>query len=239
MLTRLVLICVLCLSVMSVSADDSAQANKLLVEAVKSIQAADMKQTATEQLPLLEKALAKLKEIVEKHPSSDLAVKLITGQDIGNVSLTNLQRVTEMLREQVLETRPEAHAHERSIQEETPLRAPVSAGIGAAQAEINPTEQAAIQSYLGSVIQRLESHKRYPRIAERSGLSGRVVLRFTVRRDGEVLNPEVAEVAGHDSFRKAALQALARVGQLPPLPSDISQREIQVEVPVYYSIGNH
>ena len=81
---------------------------------------------------------------------------------------------------------------------------------------------------------KLESHKRYPRVAERSGLNGRVVLRFTVRRDGEVINPEVVEVTGHDSFRRSALQALTRVGQLPPFPETIDRRDVLVEVPITY-----
>ena len=97
-------------------------------------------------------------------------------------------------------------------------------------------EEDAVQSYLGLVFQKLESHKRYPRIAERSGLNGRVVLRFTVRWDGEVLNPEVVEVAGHDSFRQAALQALRRVGQLPNFPDEIRRRELVVEVPITYKL---
>ena len=97
-------------------------------------------------------------------------------------------------------------------------------------------EEAAIQSYLGLVFQSLESHKRYPRVAELSGLSGRVVLRFTVRWDGEVLNPEAIELTGHDSFREAALQALTRVGQLPRFPDEIRRRELLVEVPIGYRI---
>ena len=97
-------------------------------------------------------------------------------------------------------------------------------------------EQDTIQAYLGLVFQKLESHKRYPRVAERNGLNGRVVLRFTVRRDGEVLNPEVVEVEGHDSFRKSALQALTRVGQLPRFPDEIRRRELLVEVPIAYKI---
>jgi protein TonB len=99
-------------------------------------------------------------------------------------------------------------------------------------------EEDAVQSYLGLVFQKLESHKRYPRVAERSGLDGRVVLRFIVRWDGEVLNPEVVEVAGHDSFRKAALQALARVGQLPNFPDEIRRRELPVEVPITYKLDD-
>lgn len=97
-------------------------------------------------------------------------------------------------------------------------------------------EQDAIDSYLGLVSQSLESRKRYPRIAERSRLSGRVVLRFTVRWDGEVVNPEIVEVIGHKSFGDAAERALKRVGQLPPFPSEIRRRELLVEVPITYRI---
>ena len=121
-------------------------------------------------------------------------------------------------------------------------RQPSPAAILQAQVEqeqlLAEQEEDAVQSYLGLVFQKLESHKRYPRVAERSGLDGRVVLRFIVRWDGEVLNPEVVEVAGHDSFRKAALQALARVGQLPNFPDEIRRRELPVEVPITYKLDD-
>ena len=121
-------------------------------------------------------------------------------------------------------------------------RQPSPAAILQAQAEqeqlLAEQEEDAVQSYLGLVFQKLESHKRYPKVAERSGLNGRVVLRFIVRWDGEVLNPEVVEVAGHDSFRKAALQALARVGQLPNFPDEIRRRELLVEVPITYKLDD-
>ena len=100
-------------------------------------------------------------------------------------------------------------------------------------------EDDAVQAYLGLVFQKLESHKRYPKIAERRGLDGRVVLRFTVRWDGEVLHPEVVEVAGHESFRKAALQALSRVGLLPNFPDEIRRRELLVEIPITYRLDDN
>ena len=110
-------------------------------------------------------------------------------------------------------------------------RRPSEEGIRQAQ-----RERDALESYLGHVFQKLESHKRYPRAAERNGLNGQVVLRFTVRRDGEVLNPEVVEISGHESFRNSALRALTRVGQLPPFPSDIRRPELLVDVPITYRI---
>lgn len=86
MITRLLLVCALTLSVVPASADDSAQANRLLVEATKSFHQANHAGTA-QRLDLLQSALAKLNEIVEAHPSSHLAVQIITDQQIGILSL--------------------------------------------------------------------------------------------------------------------------------------------------------
>ena len=99
------------------------------------------------------------------------------------------------------------------------------------------SEEDAVRSYLGHVFQQLESHKRYPGIASQSGLNGRVVLRFTVRRDGEVIDPQIAEITGHELFGNAALQALRRVGQLPPFPDEIRRHELLVEVPMTYRLS--
>ena len=95
---------------------------------------------------------------------------------------------------------------------------------------------AAIRAYRALIMLRLEKHRRYPRGAERRGSNGRVLLLITVRSDGEAVNAEVAEITGHESFRKSALQALRRVGQLPTFPEAIRHRELLVEFPLIYSI---
>ena len=114
----------------------------------------------------------------------------------------------------------------------------VAAAATAQDESIAEQEQDAIQSYLGLIFQKLESHKRYPSVAEQSGLSGRVVLRFTVRWDGEVIDPQITEISGHNSFGDAGLQALGQVSQLPPFPDEIRRRELMVEVPITYQIEN-
>lgn len=96
-------------------------------------------------------------------------------------------------------------------------------------------EQNAVHFYLGRIFQKLERHKHYPKVAEQQGLSGRVVLRFTVLSDGKVIDPQI-EVIGHISFGEATLQALKQVGQLPPFPVEIRRRELMVEVPIIYRI---
>ena len=96
-------------------------------------------------------------------------------------------------------------------------------------------EENAIHFYLGRIFQKLERHKHYPKVAEQKGLSGRVVLRFTVLSDGKVIDPQI-RIIGDKSFGEATLQALKQVGQLPPFPDEIRQRELMVEVPITFRI---
>ena len=67
--------------------DDTASANELFVEAVKLVKSVENTEGSIEKAEVLEEALSKLNEIVDDYPSSDLAVKLISGQDTGSVSL--------------------------------------------------------------------------------------------------------------------------------------------------------
>lgn len=60
-------------------------------------------------------------------------------------------------------------------------------------------EEEAVQSYLDYVLWSLEKHNRYPEYAELKGLSGRAVLRFTVRSNGRIVDCKV----GHPISRLA------------------------------------
>ena len=97
-------------------------------------------------------------------------------------------------------------------------------------------EEEAMQSYLDYVMWVLERHHRYPEYAELKKLSGQVVLQFTVRSDGRIVDPKVVESTGHFLFGHAALQALRQVGRLPPFPLEIRRNEILMEVPINYRI---
>ena len=88
--TLLLALCALCWLTFPVQASDESHANRLFVEAAKLIQAAEEEAGATQKLELLKRAKHKLETIVDSHPSSGLAVKLISGQNIGTVSLAGL-----------------------------------------------------------------------------------------------------------------------------------------------------
>lgn len=74
------------------------QANRLLVEAVRLIKASDLEPSANGKFALLNEAHDKLLEIVERHSATDLAVKLATGQAIGDISLEAIRLAMDRVR---------------------------------------------------------------------------------------------------------------------------------------------
>ncbi|MBV9783984.1 MAG: energy transducer TonB [Acidisphaera sp.] len=76
----------------------------------------------------------------------------------------------------------------------------------------------------------LQAHKTYPQAARRNGEEGRAVVRFTVDRDGRVLDVELVGSSGSQSLDDAA-QAMLRGAHLPP-----PVRQLTVTVPVRYRL---
>ena len=79
--------CALCWLASPAQASDETRANRLFVEAAKLVQAAEKEADAVRKLELLKHARRNLEAIVDRHPSSGLAVKLVSGQNVGTVSL--------------------------------------------------------------------------------------------------------------------------------------------------------
>ena len=83
-------LCVICwLTAPAASKDDDSSANQLFVEAAQLINSAK-ETSATRAFTLLRNAERKLQAIVQHHPSSNLAVKLVSKQPIGSISLAGV-----------------------------------------------------------------------------------------------------------------------------------------------------
>ena len=78
--------------------DNTGEANKLFVKAVKLVKSAEGEKSFEKTLSVMEEALAKLNKIIDDYPSGDLAVKLINGQDTGSISLEDVGEAAERAR---------------------------------------------------------------------------------------------------------------------------------------------
>jgi len=76
-------------------ADDTDEANRLYIEAAKLIKLAENIEGFGEKAEVLEEALSLLNKIVDDHPSTNLAVKLLNGQDTEGISLEVLSMAAE------------------------------------------------------------------------------------------------------------------------------------------------
>ncbi|MBJ90279.1 MAG: hypothetical protein CMO98_10505 [Woeseia sp.] len=76
---------------------DTSAANKLFVEAVQL-----SKSARNIEAVVWEDVLRKLNKIIENYPASELAVKLISGQNTGNISLESVRLSVKMSREEAL-----------------------------------------------------------------------------------------------------------------------------------------
>ncbi len=86
-----------------------------------------------------------------------------------------------------------------------------------------------------SVARWLASHKNYPDDARRRGDEGRVVIRFTVDRSGQVMDAEVVSSAGSSRLDDATL-AMLRGAVLPAFPPTMSHDRVTVTTTVRYTL---
>lgn len=87
----------------------------------------------------------------------------------------------------------------------------------------------------GSLSAWLQSHKRYPAEARRRGDEGRVAVKFTVDRQGHVLDAVVAQSSGSAILDEAVLTML-RDAVVPEFPPGMTQERMTLTVQLRYSL---
>jgi protein TonB len=118
---------------------------------------------------------------------------------------------------------------------ETPATGqPAPAGLAPAEARGGPAAtEAGDPSYLDAVFERLNRLKDYPGLAKYHA-SGRVLVAFTVARDGTVLNAEVRRSSGYSFLDKAGLDLIHRASPLPALPANLSKESLAILIPISF-----
>jgi protein TonB len=127
-------------------------------------------------------------------------------------------------------SRPTEHPEERPL-------APVQAAPAPSPAPSPPAAPAMTVDprWARSVSGWLESHRVYPDEARRRGEEGRVALRFTVNRSGQVLDVEVVTSSGSKPLDEAALDLL-RHAALPPFAPSMTEERITITMQIRYTL---
>jgi len=189
--------------------DDTASANELFVEAVKLVKSVENAEGPIEKAVVLEEALSKLNEIVDDYPSSDLAVKLISGQDTGSISLDAVGKVLERSREEAERAAERAREEaERAREEAEGARAFEKALKAAEQGDAGAQYNLGFRYYFGKIVPEdyAEALKWFRKAAEQGYAKAQFSLGFLYEHGHGVLEDDAEAFKW---YRKAAEQGYA------------------------------
>ena len=117
--------------------------------------------------------------------------------------------------------------------------APFETPIGAApipEASAAPSPRATIDNAWRSALAAwIQSRRRYPDNARGQGVEGQVAVRFTVARDGQVLDAQIVRGSGWELLDRAAL-TMFRDGQAPPFPAGMTQPEVTTTTSIRFRL---
>lgn len=80
------------------AADERSQANRLFVEATKLVAQARKTKDPRRRADSYQNALERLETIIDRYPGSDVAVKMVAGQQIGTISLPLIRASAQLSR---------------------------------------------------------------------------------------------------------------------------------------------
>ena len=89
--------------------------------------------------------------------------------------------------------------------------------------------------YLARLRERIEAVRRYPDRARRMGQEGTVVVRFVVKRDGQIDGIALMERASSTLINQAAVETIRSIDRLPPLPAEFGG-QMEVALPLVYRL---
>lgn len=119
--------------------------------------------------------------------------------------------------------------------EPTQAEMPISSSPGVAAATRTDAPNAPNALAL-QVQSQLERFKLYPRAARRERIEGTALLRFSIDREGRLLERALVTSSGHAVLDRAALELLARAAPYPALPPDATLERIELTLPVDYRL---
>lgn len=89
-----------------------------------------------------------------------------------------------------------------------------------------------MNAYLSDVATRIHHVKRYPKEAKIKGEEGLVEISIAVAADGKIANSSVEKPSPYESLNQEALEAVKRLGSLPPPPSGA----ILIHIPIQFQL---
>jgi protein TonB len=90
--------------------------------------------------------------------------------------------------------------------------------------------------YFDLVRLKIERHKRYPRLARRRNIEGRVTVGFVIIPDGSVKRVRVVQSSRFKILDRAALRAVTESMPFPKPPQDLSKSALPLQLTIVFEL---
>ena len=92
------------------------------------------------------------------------------------------------------------------------------------------------ERYLYELHVLIEGRKVYPVMSRRLREAGKVLVQFTVEKDGTIKDVSVKEGTSFARLNEAARALIAGIKKYKPLPADFTDSDVKLEIPIEYTL---
>lgn len=117
-----------------------------------------------------------------------------------------------------------------------PIKAPRAEKAAAPTPGLSEADKKTIATWQKKVAHHLHRHKRYPSAARRKRIEGKVIVSFSIDREGRVVAYAVVNGSGAKILDDAALDILERASPLPTPPSQLVGNAFEFTLPIHYQV---
>ncbi|MFW5432005.1 MAG: energy transducer TonB [Methylophilaceae bacterium] len=99
-------------------------------------------------------------------------------------------------------------------------------------------KELALSAYGSQLGHAIAKHKSYPKLAQRRGWQGAVLLDLKVDSNGNVLSAVVSKSSGHDVLDRRALEMVKKASPFPAPPAALQGSSFNISVPVVFKLAD-
>lgn len=92
------------------------------------------------------------------------------------------------------------------------------------------------ESFASLVREMIAAAKTYPASAKKREFEGKVLIAFTLSKNGRVIDLAINASSGYETLDNAALQAVRNAGPFPPIPEKLGRETIVFNLPISFSL---
>ncbi len=106
--------------------------------------------------------------------------------------------------------------------------------IGNSSNIVDKNSKKILFSYLLLINKIIKKNVKYPFIAKKNGIEGKVIIQFKILKDGKVKNIKIVKSSGSKILDKSAIKAILSSVPFPGFPKNLGKNSLTIKVPINF-----